>query len=96
MESVETEEALKELFKNPEYELALLETGYRKPLPSLVVADKNFIMDTLKAHIILKVKPELDQFCEGLSTCSVLEYTQKYPSLMAERFTLSQVNLTQG
>ncbi len=53
------------MFKNPDHESALLETGYRKPLFTLVMAD------TLKAQVLLKVKPELDQFCEGLSTCNV-------------------------
>ncbi len=73
-----------------------LETGYRKPLFTLVMADKTGIIDTLKAQVLLKVKPELDQFCEELSTCNVLEYTRKYPSLKAEQFTLTPVDLTQG
>ncbi len=80
------------MFKNPDHESALLE-GYRKPLFTLVMAsDKTGIIDTLKAQVLLKVKPELDQFCEGLSTCIVLEYTHK----TAERFTLTPVDLTQG
>ena len=79
-----------------DFELAMLETGYRKPLSSLVMLDKAAIQKTLRAHILLKVKPELDQFCEGLKTCGVMESTLQYPSLMAPCFTCTTVNLTGG
>ena len=61
----------------------MLETGYRKPLSSLVMLDKAAIQKTLRAHVLLKVKPELDRVCEGLKTCGVMESTLQYPSLMA-------------
>ena len=53
--------------------LLLLETGYRKPLSTISCEDKPF---TKKAvcdyHTLVKIKPELDQFSEGLETLNVL------------------------
>ena len=93
---MESDESLRVLFQNPEYESVLLETGYRKPLMTLQMADKTTIKQTLKAQVLLRVKAELDQFCEGLRTCEVIEYTWKYPTLMAPRFMWTLVSLTQG
>ena len=93
---MESDESLRVLFQNPEYELVLLETGYRKPLMTLQMADKTTIKQTLKAQVLLRVKAELDQFCEGLRTYEVIEYTRKYPTLMAPRFMWTLVSLTQG
>ena len=93
---MESDESLRVLFQSPEYEPMLLETGYRKPLASLQIADKTTIMQTLKAQVLLRVKAEIDQFCDGLRTCEVIEYTRKYPTLMAPRFMQTLVSLTPG
>ena len=68
---MESDESLRVLFQSPDYEPVLLETGYRKPLASLQIADKTTIKQTLKAQVLLQVKAEIDQFCDGLRICVV-------------------------
>lgn len=43
------------------------------------VSDKTSIENTLKTHMLMKIKPELDQFVKG---CGILEATRKYFSHM--------------
>ena len=84
------------LFDDPDHELTLLETGYRKPLSSLGLSDKTAVANTLKTHVLARVKPELDQFAEGLSVCGVLEAVRNHPDLMAPFFTHVPVELRAG
>ena len=93
---MESDESLRVLFQSPEYEPVLLEIGYRKPLTSLQIVDKTRIKQTLKAQVLLRMKAEIVQFCDGLRTCEVIEYTRKYPTLMAPRFMQTLVSLTPG
>ena len=74
----------------------MLETGYRKPLSSLVMSDKESLKNTLKTHVLMRVKPEIDQFCEGLRMCGILETIRRYSTLMAPYFNYTPVNLTSG
>ena len=62
------------------------ETGYRKPLCNLTLKDVPQLKQTLRDHMLVKVKAELDQFSEGLTTLGVLDKVKKYPSLMAPLF----------
>ena len=71
LEASDTDEAVQGIFDNPDHELTLLETGYRKPFLSLCLSDRTAVANTLKTHVLAKVKPELDQFAEGLSVCGV-------------------------
>ena len=72
---------------NGENGLLLLETGYRKPLSSLTCDDKPCIKEAVRDyHTLVKIKPELDQFSDGLETLSVLQTVKKYPSLMSPLF----------
>lgn len=67
--------------------LLLLETGYRKPLSSLGCEDKPCIKKAIRDyHTLVKIKPELDQFSDGLETLNVLPMMKKYPSLMSSLF----------
>ncbi len=67
--------------------LLLLETGYRKPLSSLSCEDKPCIKKALRDyHTLVKIKPELDQFSDGLETLNVLPTMKKYPSIMSSLF----------
>ena len=61
----------------------IVETGYRKPLCMITVEDIPGLKQTLRDHVLVKVKAELDQFCEGLNTLGVLEKMKKYPVIMA-------------
>ena len=49
----------------------------------------------LKHHLILKVKPMMDQFIEGLSNLQVHHYVKKFPEVM-KRFFVNQAALTSG
>ena len=66
-------ESLQSLFEDSSFESMILETGFRKPLHLLTMEDKPGIQETLRAHVILKVKPEMDQFSERLRTCGILD-----------------------
>ncbi len=66
------------IFDDPDHELAILETGYRKPLSVLSVSDKAAVASTLKTHVLARVKPELDQFADGLNICGVLEAAHSF------------------
>ncbi len=61
-----------------DYYLVLLETAFRKPLSTLVMADIDVIQKTLQNHLLMRVKAELDQFLEGLAVCGVGEDFQRY------------------
>ena len=75
----DTDESLCSIFDDSDYELALMETGYRKPLSTLVLADRSTIVQTLRNYAFLRVKPELDQFREGLASCGVAGAIYKEP-----------------
>ena len=87
---------MRAIFEDPDYELVLLETGFRKPVSSLCLLDKGVVANTLKAHLLSRVKPELDQFSEGLGVCGVLEAVRRHPELMAPYFTHVPVELSAG
>ena len=89
---MESAQSLCELFSSN----TLLETGFRKPMSSLRMEDKVAIKKTVLANMILKVKPELDQFGDGLRTCGILDAVRRHPGLMAQLFLLRDVDLTTG
>ena len=75
----------------------LLETGFRKALCQLTIADKSIVKATLRDyHSLIKIKPELDQFSEGLKTLGVFDLIQKYLLLMAPLFIYQQSSLNKG
>ena len=81
LDEADSDESLRELFGHDDMATLLLETGFRKPLQLLVVNDKQDIAKIIRANVILKVKPELDQFCDGLRTCGVLDAISRHPAL---------------
>ena len=93
---IESDESLRECFKEEPFESLMLDTGFRKPLSSLAISDKEEIISILTANVLLKVKPELDQFIEGLDTCGVLGAMRKSPQLMKVFLTHTTVDLTPG
>lgn len=97
LESVDTPGALRDLFAAHEhYQDALLDTGYRKPLSSIVPSDIPEIEQTLKNHVILNVKSELDQFVDGLRVCGIHERVVMYPLMMAACFIPTTVKIDKG
>lgn len=90
IESVDSDEQLRSLFSDSDIndnQSLLLETGFRKPLSLLVCEDKASIRTIiLDYHTLVKVKPELDQFADGLQTVGILDEMKKHPVLMASMF----------
>ena len=89
---MKTDEELRFLFSEEntdkgENDTFIIETGYRKPLCRLTMEDVPGLKQTLRDHVLVNVKAELDQFSEGLNTLGVLEKVKKYPSLMSPLFT---------
>lgn len=96
LEAADSDDCLREVFDDSEYELVMLDTGCRKVLSQLVLSDKASLQATLKTHMLLKVKPELDQFIEGLKVCGVLDSARQYPLLMARFFVHVPLDLSAG
>lgn len=84
----EGDDQLRSLFNDLDNESILLETGFRLALCHLTCADKKLIKSAIRDyHSLVKIKPELDQFADGLKTLGVLEAMKKQPSLMTPLFT---------
>ena len=96
LDAAHSDDEVRDIFDDPDHELVMLETGYRKPLSSLAVSDKEAVQKTLKTHLLARVKPEMDQFCEGLDVCGILENIRKYSSLMTSFFIYTPMDLTAG
>ena len=94
LEAIQSQDGLDELLEEEVYRAAVLETGYRKPLR---ISEKAEIASTLKTDVLVRVKPELDQFCDGIKVCGVLEAMMMHPILMAPYFTCTSASpLTKG
>ena len=92
----DTDESLCAVFDDSDYELALMETGYRKPLSALTLSDRPVIAQTLKNYVFIRVKPEFDQFREGLDVCGVARAVQSHPNLMVHHFVHAPIKLSRG
>lgn len=84
------------MFGRSEFELVLWETGYKKPLSSLGLTDREVLMSTLQVHVLSRVKAELDQFRDGLGMFGVLKAMETHSALMAPLFTHTWEMLTSG
>lgn len=97
IDSVQGDEDLRLLFYDDDNASLLLDTGFRKPLACLTCSDKALLKDTLRDyHTLVKIKPELDQFADGLETLGVLQALKKYPSLMAPLFAHEKREINKG
>ena len=76
----------------------IIECGFTKPLPCLVMEDKIALIQTLTLHhVLLRSKAEIDQFSEGLKALGVLDAIRNYPSLMSCFFINKEIqHLTAG
>ena len=85
--SATDDKSLQEIFADNDTSDKLLETGYRKPLTSLTLNDREEIVGVLKLyHTLIKVKAEIDQFVEGLQCLGIHGYMKLYPELMEPVF----------
>ena len=78
---------LQAVFAMDEAAELLLSTGFRKPLCSLAMEDKECLRSVLlDYHCLLKVKAEMDQFAEGLKSLGVLDMLKRHPDLFSSLF----------
>ena len=75
---------------------ALYETGFKRPVDTLTISEKDTLVEMLKVHVLIKVKGETDQFVDGLRICGVLGAVQDHPQLMSRFFLHSPTKLTAG
>ena len=89
---------LRTLFEDEQWQMLLLETGYRKPLSSLTQQDMSGIKRILRNfYTFVRVKAEIDQFLEGLSCLGVVDAVRKHPMLMQPLLIPSEsCQLTKG
>ena len=89
--------ALRALLNEERWQTLLLDTGYRKPLSQVTSNDVLTIARVLRNfYTLIRVKPEIDQLLEGLSSLRVLEYVRKYPNLFLPMFQTEESQLTKG
>jgi hypothetical protein len=76
----------------------LVECGYNKPVPRVVLEDKPNIIQTITLHkVILASLAELSQFRKGLSTLGVAAALKDYPHLLHSYFSVEyEDELTSG
>lgn len=73
----------------------LLETGYRKPISSTSVSDKQEIIASLiDYHCMTKVKAAMDQYIEGLDVLGVLVAIRNNPVWFEPLFVSPDIPLT--
>ena len=66
----------------------LMTTGFRKPVANLTIPNRqNLSAALLDYHLMAKVKAEMDQFCEGLSTLEFLKAVRATPNIFTPYFT---------
>ena len=89
--------ALQAIFDDSATADIVLETGYRKPLGTVTVSDKEEIIRVLKRyHTLIKVKAEIDQFIEGLQCLGIDHLIKEHPDLMEPLFVNKNKSLTAG
>lgn len=97
LHNAEDDEDIKVLFAMDEALDLLMTTGFRKPVANLTISDRqNLSAALLDYHLMAKVKAEMDQFCEGLSTLEFLKAVRATPSIFTPYFTQIKTNLTPG
>ena len=87
------------LFAIDEAAELLLECGFKKPISTLGISDKQQLQALLLGyHCLLKVKSEMDQFREGLASLGVLKCLsdEKVAPLMKSLFLPLSEKLTAG
>lgn len=77
----------RDIFLEDDYCTLVAETGYSKSLSQLSLLDRDELCKTVKDyHTLVKILPEMDQFCAGLQTLGVLDMLCKYPEIMQHLF----------
>lgn len=75
----------------------LMATGFRRAVSQLTLADRDYVVSALlDYHLMGKVKAEMDQFIDGLSTLGLLDVIRANPEKFEPFFLHSNVKLTSG
>ena len=83
VEDAETNDDVKVIFSVDEASELLYATGFRKAVCDLTLEDTSMIKSSLiDYHCILKVKAEMDQFLEGLTSLGILDAVKSQPDVM--------------
>ena len=96
--NAESLNSLRKIFECEDAVSLVAETGYRVPLFTMEMKDKDGLCDVLKIYYtIIKALPEVDQFCSGLESLGVLSALAEYPLLMKKLFVpLDKVTINKG
>ena len=101
IDRVKDEEELRYVFDdendtNNEDDQLVYETGFSKPLCLLTMDDREGLKKALRDYTMIKVKAELDQFCDGLKCLGVLDCIKKFPAMMNHFFCKCESKLSKG
>ena len=77
---------LKAVLAIDEVQDLLLQTGFRKPVTLLAIADKEVLSAIIDFHFMAKVKCVMDQFMEGLKAVGLLAKIQLQPAVWEPMF----------
>ena len=67
--SAKTNNELQALFGDDSFANALHDAGYKKPVITLTLNDKQELMNVISTyHTLIKVKAQIDQFVKGLES----------------------------
>ena len=75
----------------------LFQSGYRKPLVSLTIEDKEEVLKAMvDYHMMIKVKSAMDDYIEGLKTYNLLDKIRQSPEVWKPLFTKQYQPLSPG
>ncbi len=75
----------------------LFQSGFRKSMGALTVADKEEVVGAIvDYHMMVKVKSSMDQYMEGLKVYGLLNNIQTNPEIWMPLFTASKKQLDPG
>ena len=98
IEAITSIDELREKLMMEENMDLLVECGYSKPVPRVVLEDKPNIIQTITLHkVILASLAELSQFHKGFSALGVAAALKDYPHLLHSYFSVEHDDeLTSG
>ena len=98
MNDAENDDDVKIVLAMDEAFESLAATGFRKPVCMLGLSDRSSIISALlDFHLMAKVKTEMDQFRDGLSTFGFLDMVKANPLMWKPYFIVcGEINLTPG
>ena len=82
-----SDDDVKQVFRVDEALDMLCSTGYRKPMESFTLSDKDSLKSSLfNYHLLYKVKSATDQFIQGLETAGIVTALRTSPDVFKGLF----------